>query len=355
MTAIGAYLLSPQAAVAAIRRRRIDRDRRALLLIAVATLAAFIAALLIGDYPLAPIDVFHALISPLTGVTDPATNFIVHTVRLPRALTAVVAGAAFGLSGIIFQTLLRNPLASPDLIGISLGSSAAAVAAIILFSLGGLAVSLAAFGGGLATALAIYFLAWRNGVTPYRMVLIGIGLAALLSAAISYMFTHARIEAVKQALAWLVGTLNGATYDQLAPLAIAMLVIAPLTLGLLRVLSNLELGDDTAKSLGTRVELSRLGLILAGVALAAFATAAIGPVSFVAFVAGPIARLLSRQGRIAFLAAPLVGAVVMVVSDLVAQHILPATQLPVGVVTGAFGAIFLIYLLMATNRTGRGG
>ncbi len=341
--------------VAKVRRKRLDRDRLALLVALAATIAAFAAAICIGDYPLPLEDILGSLLSPLTGAADPATDFIVLTVRLPRALTAIAAGAAFGLSGIIFQTLFRNPLASPDLIGISLGSSAAAVAAIILFSLGGIAVSLAAFGGGLATALAIYLLAWRSGVTPYRMVLIGIGLAAILSATISYLFTHARLEIVQKALAWLVGSLNGASMEQLLPLALAMVVLVPLSLVLTRPLANLELGDDTAKSLGTRVEFSRLALIVVGVALASFATAAVGPVAFVAFVAGPIARRIARQGRFAFLAAPLIGAIVMVASDLIGQHLLPNTQMPVGVVTGALGATFLIYLLVAANREGRGG
>lgn len=355
MTVFSADMLPEVATISAIRRKRLDRDRLALGLLGAAVLIVLSAALLIGDYPLSVEQVAGSLLSPLTGIRDPATDFIVQTVRLPRALTAILAGAAFGLSGIIFQTVLRNPLASPDLIGISIGSSAAAVAAIVLLSLGGLAVSFAALGGGLATAFVIYLLAWRRGVTPYRMVLIGIGLAAILSAAISYIFTHARIEIIQKALAWLVGSLNGASYDQLLPLTVALLVLLPATLVLLRPLANLELGDDTAKALGTRVEFSRLALIVVGVALASFATAAVGPVAFIAFMAGPIARPIARRGRIAVFAAPLVGAVMMTVSDLIAQHLIDSTQLPVGVVTGALGAVFLIGLLVTANRSGRGG
>jgi iron complex transport system permease protein len=341
----------------AITRKRLSRRGNAVnAALVLAVVAAFAIFLCLGDYPVPIPDVVRSLLSPVTGLKDRAVDFIVLTVRLPRAMTALLTGAAFGMAGHIFQTLLRNPLASPDIVGISTGASAAAVAAIILFGLGGIAVSLSALGGAVATALAIYWLAWRGGaVSPYRMVLIGIGLAAMLSASISFTFTRARVEDVQHALAWLVGSLNGSTLDQLAPLAILMLVLVPGAFALVGSMQTLELGDDAAKGLGTRVELSRISLMLIAVALAAFATAVAGPVAFVSFVAGPIARQLLGPARSALGASALVGTVVMLVSDLIAQHLIGSTQLPVGVVTGALGAVFLIYLLMTTNRQGRGG
>jgi len=340
-------------AIAQIRQRL----NRRTLLVSVALFAVLLLtfglAMTLGDYPVPLPSLLTALFSPLTGIKTPGVDFIVLNVRLPRAVLAVLTGMGFALSGTIFQTLLRNPLASPDIIGISYGASASAVFCIIVLNWGGPLLSFGALGGALLTALAIYGLAWRDGVSPYRVVLIGIAMGAILSAIISYLFTRARISEVQEALAWLVGSLNAAGASQIGPLSVALLVLVPAGLLLGRNLSVLQLGDDTARALGGRVELTRLGLITVAVALSAFSTAAVGPVAFVAFVAGPIARQLLASGRHGFIAAMLVGAVVMLGSDIVAQHALPDTQLPVGVVTGLFGALFLLWLLMASNRAGR--
>lgn len=335
--------------------RRAAASRR--LLVAAGLLAAlfiaFCLAMSLGDYSVSMPQIIQSLFSPLTGLADRGVDFIVLQVRLPRAVLAILSGASFALAGITFQTLLRNPLASPDIIGIAHGASAAAVFCIIVLGWSGLAVSLGAFGGAVLTALAIYLLAWRNGVTAYRVVLIGIGMAAMLAAVISYLFTRARLHEVQQAMAWLVGSLNASRPGDFLVLGGAMLVLVPLLVALSRGLDAMELGDDTAGSLGARVELTRLGLMLVAVGFAAFATAAVGPVGFVAFVSGPLARALLKGAGRGFLHAALVGSLVMLVSDLVAQHMLPAVQLPVGVVTGACGALFLLWLLMASGRSGR--
>ncbi|SEQ57446.1 iron complex transport system permease protein [Devosia sp. YR412] len=336
-----------------IRQNLASRRRVVSLGLTLALLVTFALALYLGDYAVPPSGVIQSLLSPLTGMANKGVDFIVLNVRLPRATLAVLTGASFALSGIIFQTLLRNPLASPDIIGISHGASAAAVVCIVLFGMTGFGVSLGALAGAVLTALIIYVLSWRNGVTAYRVVLIGIGMAAIMMAVVSYLFTRARLVEVQQALAWLVGSLNAANRADIIPLAIAMLVLLPITMALSRVLDALQLGDDTASALGARVETARLGLMLAGVAYAAFATAAVGPVAFVAFVSGPIARNLLNGAGKGFVQAALVGALVMLGSDLVAQHVIPAVQLPVGVVTGLLGAAFLIWLLIVSNRAGR--
>jgi iron complex transport system permease protein len=339
--------------VVATRQRSAARRRGLTAALVASLVLAFALAMYLGDFPVPAVEVVQSLLSPITGMADRSVDFIVLQVRLPRAILAILSGGAFGLAGIIFQTLLRNPLASPDIIGISRGASAAAVFCIIILGWGGILVSLGAFAGAVLTALAIYFLAWRNGVTPYRVVLIGIGMDAVLIAVISYIFTRARINEVQQAMAWLIGSLNAARPDDIFVLGLAMLVLVPAMIALLRGLDAMELGDDTARSLGARVEITRLGLMLVAVGFAAFATAAVGPVGFVAFVSGPLARALLKGAGRGFLQAALVGALVMLVSDLVAQHLLPATQLPVGVVTGACGALFLLWLLMASGRSGR--
>lgn len=336
-----------------IRHRLASRRRLVTLALLVLLVLTFATALYLGDYYVPPGEVVRSLLSPFTGLVDKGKDFIILNVRLPRATLAVLTGISFALSGIIFQTLLRNPLASPDIIGISHGASAAAVFCIIVLNLSGLSVSFGALLGAVLTALVIYALSWRGGVTAWRVVLIGIGMAAIMSAIMSYLFTRARLVEVQQALGWLIGSLNGAGGDDVAGMAIALVVLLPVTVFLVRALDAMQLGDDTATALGARVEAVRLGLMLVAVAYAAFATAAAGPVTFVAFVAGPIARnLLAGSGK-GFPQAALVGALVMLGSDLVAQHALPSTQLPVGVVTGIFGAGFLLWLLVVSNRAGQ--
>ena len=340
-------------AVASVRRAAATHRRRVAAGLAGALLASFALALYLGDYPIGLPEIVRSLLSPIAGHADKGVDFIVLQVRLPRAILAVLSGAAFALAGITFQTLLRNPLASPDIIGIAHGASAAAVFCIIVLGWSGLAVSFGAFAGAVLTALAIYLLAWREGITAFRVVLIGIGVAAMLVAVISYLFTRAGLNEVQQAMAWLVGSLNAARPGDALVLGAAMLVLVPLMATLMRGLDAIELGDDTARALGARVEATRLGLMLVAVGLAAFATAAAGPVGFVAFVSGPLARNLLRGAGRGFLHAALVGSLVMLVSDLVAQHSLPSVQLPVGVVTGACGALFLLWLLVVSGRSGR--
>jgi len=338
--------------LAAAARRR--RDRRTVwvsgTLVAVA-FAIFCVSLSVGEFNIAVPEV----IKTLAGFGDPANSFIINQLRLPRAITAVLTGSAFGLSGIIIQTLVRNPLASPDIIGITAGASAAAVICIIVLGLGGVLVAGGAFVGASATALTIYVLAWRDGVTGYRLVLIGIAIAAMLLSVISYVITRAEIYSAAEALVWLTGSLNGTGWPVVRILASSLAVLLPLGLLLGRYLRVLSLGDETAQSLGIPVERARLALLLVAVALAAVATAAAGPVAFVAFVSGPIAQRMAGTGRLALTPAMLVGATVMLASDFVAQHAVPGTQFPVGVVTGLVGAPYLIWLLARTNRTGQGG
>ncbi len=339
--------------IAAVRQTAARRRQGVTFGLVAALAVAFALAMYLGDYPVPVSGIVQSLLSPVTGLIDRGVDFIVLQVRLPRAVLALLSGASFALAGIIFQTLLRNPLASPDIIGISHGASASAVFCIIILGWTGLAVSLGAFAGAILTALAIYLLAWRDGVTPFRVVLIGIGVAAMLAAVISYLFTRARLNEVQQALAWLVGSLNASRPGDALVLGGAMLVLIPAMVALLRGLDAMELGDDTARALGNRVEPTRLGLMLVAVGFAAFATAAVGPVGFVAFVSGPLARSLLKGAGRGFFHAALVGSLVMLVSDLIAQHLLPTVQLPVGVVTGACGALFLLWLLIASGRSGR--
>ncbi len=341
-------------AVQVITGARAARQARSLLVIvvlAVVVFATFCVSLSLGDFKIPVLDV----VKTLFGGGDRATEFIVNELRLPRALTGLLVGAALGMSGAIFQSIARNPLASPDILGVTYGASAFAVFAIVTLGLTGVAVSGLAIAGAVLTAFIMYVLAWRHGVSSYRLILIGIGIGAIATSITSYLLTKARVEIAQQALIWLTGSLNGRDWSNVRSLAITLVVLAPLTAFLVHRLRILQLGDETAYGLGLRVESSRLGLIVIAVLMAAVATAAAGPIGFVAFVAAPIARRLTRSPGPAMIASALLGALVVALSDLIAQHAFGDTQLPVGVVTGVVGAPYLMFLLARANRVGSGG
>ncbi|WP_020390133.1 FecCD family ABC transporter permease [Kribbella catacumbae] len=342
---------SPAQVIAHARAVRQARNVVVVVVLAVLVFVVFCVSLSLGDFKIPVIDV----VKTLFGGGDKATEFIVNRLRLPRALTGILVGVALGMSGAIFQSVARNPLASPDIIGVTYGASAFAVFAIVTLGLTGTAVSALAIAGALLTAFTMYLLAWRRGVSSYRLILVGIGIGAIATSVTSYLLTKARVEIAQQALIWLTGSLNGRDWSHVRSLAITLVVLAPVIVMLVHRLRILQLGDETAYGLGMRVEGSRLGLIVIAVLLAAVATAAAGPVGFVAFVAPPIARWLTRSPGPAMLASALMGALVVALSDLVAQHALGETQLPVGVVTGVIGAPYLMFLLARTNRIGSGG
>ncbi len=348
MTASLADLIADDSAAGLAHQR--PRVVTVSIVLTVVGVVAFCVSISVGDFPIPLLDVIPAVF----GFGGDDSDFIVRQLRLPRALTGVLVGAAFGLSGAIFQSLARNPLASPDIIGITAGASASAVFIIVVVGGSGLMVSAGALVGALVTAAAIYLLAYRRGVSSYRLVLVGIGISAMLSAVTSYLLTRAEIYDAQRAVVWLTGSLNGRGWDQVRPVVASLVVLIPATLVLARPLRLLQLGDDTAKGLGVAVEPSRATLVLVGVALAAVATAAAGPIAFVAFVAAPIARRLVNA-PLAIVPAALAGAVLVTVSDIVARRVFAPTELPVGVVTGIVGAPYLIWLLARANRIGTAG
>ncbi|TDK25891.1 iron ABC transporter permease [Arthrobacter crusticola] len=329
-------------------RRRAHSVRAGALALAVVVL--FAVSVLLGSYTVTVPDFFRIL----GGAQIPGASFIVLENKLPRALMAVLVGIGFGMAGTIFQTLLRNPLASPDVIGISYGASASAVTAIVLFGASGAAVSFAAVAGGLAVAAALYLTARRGGLGGYRLILVGIAFAAVLHALVNFLLTRADLRTAAEALVWLTGSLNSSNWDRAVLLGGALVLLVPAALVLSRILQLLELGDDAAAGLGVRVEASRAALILTGACLAAVSTAAAGPVAAVAFLCGPIARRLVG-GPPSLALAGLVGAVLVLAADFAAANLIPGTSLPVGVLTGALGAPVLLWLLISVNRSGQGG
>lgn len=341
-----------RAVVAAVKRGRTARARRRVLvgIIMSGVLVLLIAvSLMVGNtfYDLGKV------IRVILGDVVPGASFAVGELRLPRSVTAVLTGFAFGLAGVTFQTVLRNPLASPDIIGVSAGASAAAVSGIVFAGLRGSTLSMLALAGALATAATIYLLANRGGFAGARLILIGIGVAAILNSIVTYALSRAASWDLQTAMQWTSGSVNGAAWGDVAPLVLACAVVVPVLLSQGRTLSLLGLGDDSAAALGVAVRGSRILLIAAAVVLVAFATAASGPIAFVAFMAGPVAARLMGAGGSLLLPAGLVGANLVLAADLVAQFAFE-NRYPVGVVTGVLGAPYLIYLLVHTQRSGGG-
>ncbi|MGW6457085.1 FecCD family ABC transporter permease [Streptomyces sp. NPDC055078] len=289
------------------------------------------------------------VVAALTGNGDGITRTVVVTWRLPRAVAAVVFGAGLAVAGAIFQSLTRNPLASPDIIGFSSGAYTGAL--IVITGIGGgcLQVAVGALTGGLSTAVAVYLLAYRGGIQGFRLIVVGIGISAMLTAANTWMLLRAQLETAIAAATWGAGSLNGITWDRVAPAALATLALLIVAGGFQPAMRILEMGDDTAHALGVRVERSRLFLLLTGVVITAAITAAAGPITFIALAAPQIARRLTRGPGVTLTASALTGALLLAVADHAAQHLLPQV-LPVGVVTVVAGGAYLVWLLIHEQR-----
>lgn len=344
-------VVGASSAVAIDRRRRRSRAVRVSIVLAVLVVAVSAVSLTFGAAAVAPVDVLAALV----GRADRLTSFVILDLRLPRLFAAVLVGACLGISGGLFQSVARNPLASPDIIGITTAASATGAVALVWFGVTGLALSGVVLAGTLVAAVLIYVLAWRNGVSGYRFVLVGIGFAAICAGLVSYVLTRADLRDVQQALVWITGSLNSIDDVSLAVLAVSAVVLVPAALLVGRPLAALGLGDDAAAGIGVRPERTRILSIAVGVGLAAVAVSVAGPIAFVALLAAPVARRLVGRGSLALVPAALVGALVLVVSDVVAQFAVPGVVFPVGVVTGIVGAPYLLWQLTRTNRIGRGG
>ncbi|MDX3314370.1 iron ABC transporter permease [Streptomyces sp. ME08-AFT2] len=319
--------------------------------LAAAAFLAFCAETAVGDLPLSLADVTRALV----GGGDPGTLLIVRELRLPRSLAGLLVGVAFGVSGALLQAMTRNPLASPDMLGITQGAGVAVVAGIVLGRDGGLGTELLGLTGALGAAVVVYALAWKRGASGYRIVLVGVGVSWICTSATDYLMARGERFQAQAALGWLVGNLNGRTWGQITPLAVALALLLPAALLLGRLMRTLELGDDVARGLGTRVQTVRVAVLLVSVGLVAFGTATAGPVAFVALAAPQVAQRLAGTAFPPPLAAGLTGAVLVLGSDLAARKLVPDTELPVGIVTGVLGAPVLLWLLVRANRAGSGG
>lgn len=327
-------------------------DARAFTVVVLLLAAAFTASVVLigtGDFPISAPDVLKTLFGDGTTIQE----YIVNDLRLPRVIVGLLVGASLGLGGAIFQSISRNPLGSPDVLGLGQGATAGALIMIVLFSGTANQVALGALVGGLVTGLAIYLLAWKRGVHGYRLVLVGIGVSAIVTAVNGYLLTKADIVDAARAVVWMTGSLNGRDWTQVWPLLIMCAVLVPLVLGNARGLRMIEMGDDVSYALGVRVERTRLLLMLAAVLLTAGATAAAGPVGFVALTSPQLARRLTRSPGPNLVPSMCMGATLLIVADWASQRAFGADQLPVGVVTGVLGGVYLLWLLVTERKAGR--
>lgn len=286
----------------------------------------------------------------LNGSAPRAVTMIVMDWRLPRVVTALLTGAALALSGAIFQSLLRNPLGSPDVLGFNTGAFSAVLLVMVFLPGQPAVLALAALAGGLITAVLVYIFSWRRGVDTFRLIIVGIGVRALLMSLNSWLITSASLDTALSAGLWSAGSLNGISWHSLPPVALILLLASVATGLLARRMRLLEMGDDMAAALGVPVERSRMLLMLTGVILTAVSTALIGPVSFIALVAPQIASRLCRNGHSRLTASAFCGAILLLAADYIASHLFVPYQLPVGVVTVSLGGIYLMSLLVREAR-----
>ncbi|WP_446428409.1 FecCD family ABC transporter permease [Leucobacter sp. 1207-22] len=310
---------------------------------ALAILFALIAAtLIIGTKPLSAGE----LATLFSGEAKPSLTRSVFGRRLPRVITAAAVGALLGMSGATFQSISKNALGSPDIIGFTAGAATAAVFQIVVLRGGLLATAVASVLGGIVTALIVYFLSRRNGVTGgYRLVLVGIGVGAVVSAISSLLIARADISDATLAQLWGAGSLIGRGWPHAIVTVLAVCACLPLLSVCARGLTLIEMGDDAAAGLGLRVERTRFIAMLIAVIAAALATAAAGPIAFIAFAAGQIARRLVNAPGVFIGLSALIGSLLLVAADLLTQNLNLGMRTPVGLVTSVLGGLYLLWLL----------
>lgn len=319
----------------------------------VVTVATALAAVIIGIFALT---LGEATFSPgevlmtVLGLGEPRAELVIIEWRLPRVLAAIVFGAALGIGGAIFQSLTRNPLGSPDVIGFDAGAYTGALLVITTMGISTVSTAAAALAGGATTALVVYLLAFRRGFTGFRLIIVGIGVASMLASVNTWIILNADLRIAMLASAWGAGSLNAITAEQVAT---ASCVIVPIAIGVALLADRmhlLELGDDTASALGVRTGGTRLALVILGVCLTAAVTAMAGPIAFISLAAPQIARRLTGSASVTLTAAAAVGALLLISSDVLAQRLFAPTQIPVGIVTVCLGGVYLVWLLIQEAR-----
>lgn len=344
-TANGTAVTAVTAHLRDLRRRQRMRSLLVTLMLGILAATLFVADLAFGHeiYPIGDI------LKVLGGEFVPGLSFTIGELRLPRVVVGLLAGFAFGVAGVSFQQMLRNTMASPDIIGITAGANLTAVFAIIVLGWSGPSLSAAAVVGGILTALLTVRLAWRGTFSTGRLILMGIGVAAALNAATSWILVRGDQWNIQQASRWLTGSLASSDWSDVPALAAVTVLAAVPLIALARQVDVMRFGDPMARGLGVRVESVQMTVIVLSVLLLSTATASSGPISFVSFLSGPLAMWLNGPHRPAIVQSGLVGSCIVLAADIVAQHI-PPTQLPVGVVTSIIAGPILILLIIRLSR-----
>ena len=328
-------------------------NTRVLLYCAITLVVLFLMAtwaMTLGSFRIPFSEVLGELLGRNTGTDKHSTqvHFIVHTLRLPRVLCAILIGASLSMSGAVFQGLVRNPLVSPDIIGIDSGATVAAVFWIVTRQPASM-LPLAAFFGAIVTAIAIYLLSWKGGISPNRLILVGIGIGAALAAWTTFMLVKFPLDLARPAEVWTMGSVYGSNWTDVRWLSGGLLIFGTIAIASMWSLRILQLGDDVSRGLGVPLERTRLLIIVTGCALAAISVSVAGPIGFVALMVPHVARMLAgpASGTVLVFTA-LIGGVFLLFADVVGQHYLPVS-LPVGLVTAGIGAPYFLFLLYRTN------
>ncbi|MCR1781223.1 iron chelate uptake ABC transporter family permease subunit [Nocardioides carbamazepini] len=319
------------------------------LLVGAGVVAALVVtsvlSLMTGDFSLEAGEV----IAVFRGAGEGLAPTVVLEWRLPRVLAAVVLGAALAVSGALFQTLTRNPLASPDILGLSSGAFTGMLLTVLLLGTSWLLVTAGSVLGGAVAGALIYLLALRDGIEGFRFIVVGIAISAMLASANTWMLLQIEVETAMFASAWGAGSLNGVTGPQVLGAGVCVAVLLAACAVLAPGLRQLDLGDDAAAALGLRPGRVQATAVLLGVALVCVATAVVGPVAFIALAAPQIARRAAGTPYLPLTLSALLGGWLLLVSDFVAQHLLPVT-LPAGVVTVVLGGAFLVWMIVRELR-----
>lgn len=310
-----------------------------------AVLVLMVLALLLGDFPLTTAEIVDVFL----GRAEALVRTVVIEWRLSRAIAAVLFGAALAVSGALFQTITRNPLASPDIMGLANGSYTGMILALVFLGASWPLLVTGALTGGLAAAAIIYLLALRGGLQGFRFIMVGIGVSAMLASLNTWLLLRVDVDIALFASAWGAGTLNTITLATVIPTGLGIIVLFCLVPAITGPLRQLSLGDDAAASTGAAIQPARLAAIAIAIGLVSAVTAVSGPIAFIALSAPQITRRLAGTAEIPLVATGVVGGLLLLASDLIAQHVIPLT-VPVGVVTVVLGGLYLVWLLVREAR-----
>lgn len=325
------------------------------LVLMVVSAAVFIVSTGMGELKISPLTVLKVFL----GGGSEMDQLIIHSFRLPRIIVALMVGMGLAVAGGILQGIIRNPLASPDILGITGGAGVAVVGFLAVFSdeSNALTVSInwlpvAAFIGAAVSALLVYFLAWKNGVSPIRLVLIGIGIMTLMKALTTLMMIFGPIYQASQANIWITGTVYGSNWENISVLVPCIVILLIIAFIFARHVNVQELGDDVAIGVGANVQKHRFILMMVSTALVGVSVAFAGGIGFVGLMAPHMARRLVGSSFGALLpASALIGGILVMVADLIGRTMFSPFEIPAGVFTAGIGAPYFIYLLFKTRNS----